>query len=218
MLIKTFKEPPIDNNDYLLIDENTKEAVLIDCSDKGIWKSIPTDYGDAKETIIGENREKIVGITLKYVLLTHGHFDHIGGLTKDINYPNVLMHKSDLDWIKNVNIYMEMMNLPKIEIPQIDGFIEDGDIITVGNSQIKVMHTPGHTEGSVCYYVDGKLFSGDTIFKEAVGRCDLPGGSFNKIVDSIENKIFKLPEETEIFPGHGKPTTVGWEKVHNQFM
>ena len=88
----------------------------------------------------------------------------------------------------------------------------------MGNIEIKVIHTPGHTQGGVCFYVDGKLFSGDTIFRESVGRCDLPGGNFNQIVESIEQKLFVLPEDTVIYPGHGKTTTVGWEKEHNSYM
>ena len=103
-------------------------------------------------------------------------------------------------------------------IPKIDILVNDGDILKLGNLEIKVIHTPGHTQGSVCYLADDKLFSGDTIFRESVGRCDLEGGDFNQIIESIENKIFTLPEDTLIYPGHGKMTSVGWEKVHNCFM
>ena len=123
-----------------------------------------------------------------------------------------------MDWVSRVNEYMPMMGMPEMTVPKIDVFVEDGDIITLGNTEIKVIHTPGHTQGGVCYYVGNVLFSGDTIFRESVGRCDLPGGNFDQIVNSIENKIFKLPGETAIYPGHGKPTTVAWEKVHNSYM
>ena len=88
----------------------------------------------------------------------------------------------------------------------------------LGKTNIKVIHTPGHTQGGVCYLINGKLFSGDTIFREAVGRCDLEGGNFKQLVKSIEDKIFILPEHTEIYPGHGSTSTVGWEKVHNKFV
>jgi glyoxylase-like metal-dependent hydrolase (beta-lactamase superfamily II) len=111
-----------------------------------------------------------------------------------------------------------MIGMPTMEIPKIDRHVVDGEIIKLGNSEIKVIHTPGHTQGGVCFYTEGSLFSGDTIFRESVGRCDLPGGDFNQIVDSIEQKVFELPDETVIYPGHGKTTTVGWEKVHNSFM
>ena len=97
---------------------------------------------------------------------------------------------------------------------RVDIELEDGDEI----ADFKVIHTPGHTQGGVCYLVRDAIFSGDTIFRESVGRCDLEGGDFDTLVESIENKIYTLPEETNIYPGHGKPTTIGWEKLHNRFL
>ena len=225
MIIKTFIEPPIENNNYLIIDEETRDAALVDCSAFDIWNKVPYTKGNVAATSAGENRQEINNINLKYILLTHGHFDHIAGIKPiDAPIPNaeyrpyVLMHKSDMDWVNRVNEYMPMMGMPEITVPQIDRFIEDGEIIKLGNLEISVIHTPGHTQGGVCYYVENSLFSGDTIFKESVGRCDLPGGDFDKIVESIKTKIFTLPDNTLIYPGHGKPTSVGWEKEHNFFM
>lgn len=202
MIVKNFIEPPIDNNNYLIIDEESKEAALIDCS--AVDDDIRAEL-------------KAQGATLKYILLTHGHFDHIAGLRPNFNVP-VLMHHKDLDWVRKVNNYLPLMGMPEMTVPKIDKYIEDGEIIKLGNLDIKVIHTPGHTQGGVCYYVDGKLFSGDTIFRESVGRCDLEGGDFDQIVESIENKIFTLPPETLIYPGHGRMTSVEWEKEHNRFM
>lgn len=204
MLIKSFVKPPIDNNNYLIIDELSKEAALIDCScfDDEIITEIEEHY-NAK---------------LKYVLLTHGHFDHITGINDLDEDVKVLMHKADMEWIKELNTYLPMVGMPTMKTPRIDDFIEDGEVIKLGNLEIKVIHTPGHTQGGVCYLIDNNLFSGDTIFKESVGRCDLPGGNFDQIVESIENKIFTLSKDTMIYPGHGKTTTVGWEKEHNMFM
>ena len=205
MIIKTFVEPPIDNNNYLIIDEETKEAALIDCS--------------SIDDRIDEEIEK-QGANLKYILLTHGHFDHIAGIRPNRfkNNPQIVMHKADLDWLNNANQYLPMFGMPEITIPKVDIFVEDGDTIQLGSLEIKVLHTPGHTQGGVCYLVDGNLFSGDTIFREAVGRCDLEGGNFNQIVESIENKIFTLPPKTVIYPGHGNITSVEWEKEHNRFL
>ena len=202
MIIKTYIEGPIENNNYLIIDEQTKEAALIDCS--AVSEQIELDI-------------KRNNATLKYILLTHGHFDHIAGI-EPTNTAEVLMHESDMGLVNNVNTYLPMVGLPGMEIPKIDKFINDGDIIKLGELEIKVIYTPGHTQGGVCFYVDGNLFSGDTIFRESVGRCDLEGGDLDQIVESIESKIFTLPPETIIYPGHGRKTTVEWEKTHNRFL
>lgn len=202
MIIKTYIEPPIDNNNYLIIDEQSKEAALIDCS-----------------AVDDQVRKDLIehGATLKYILLTHGHFDHIAGIRPNPNV-RIVMNKEDLNWLNKANQYLPMFGIPEISIPKIDIFVNDGDIIKLGSLEIKVITTPGHTQGGVCFLVDGKLFSGDTIFRESVGRCDLEGGDFNQIIESIENKIFTLPPNTLIYPGHGRMTSVEWEKEHNNFM
>ena len=201
MIIKTFKEPPIENNNYLIIDEETKEAALIDCSfvDFNVTKSIE-EYG-AK---------------LKYILLTHGHFDHIAGIRP--NEAKIVMHENDLGILKQANNYLPLFGIPEITIPKIDIFIKDGDVIKLGSIDIKVIHTPGHTQGGVCYLINDVLFSGDTIFRESVGRCDMEGGDFDQIVESIRSKIFTLPDNITIYPGHGPSTNVKWEREHNRFL
>ena len=203
MIIKSFILPPIENNNYLIIDEESKEAALVDCS-------------CIDDSILLELKKQ--NATLKYVLLTHGHFDHIGGLNELPSNVKVLMHVGDKEWIEQVNTYLPMVGMPSMDVPKIDEYINDNEIIKLGNLEIKVIHTPGHTQGGICYYVEGNLFSGDTIFKESVGRCDLPGGNFDQIVESIEQKIFTLPKDTIIYPGHGKPTTVEWEIEHNTYL
>ena len=203
MIIKTFIEPPIENNNYLIIDEESKEAALVDCS-------------SYDENILLELKK--YQAELKYILLTHGHFDHIGGLNDMPEGVKVLMHDADLDWVMSVNEYLPMIGMPSMDVPKIDEYIKNNDIIKLGNLEIKVIHTPGHTQGGCCFYVDGNLFSGDTIFRESIGRCDLPGGDFNQIIKSIQEKIFTLPENTTILPGHGKTTTVAWEKENNSYM
>ena len=208
MILKTFIEPPIENNNYVIIDEETRKGALIDCS-------------HFDEQILDFLKEK--NAELEYILLTHGHFDHIAGIVEFLSSgklskkPQIYLHKDDLKQIEKSNQYMSLFGLPDIQIPVIDKYVEEGEIIKLGNLNIKVLHTPGHTQGGVCYSVDDILFSGDTIFKESVGRCDLDGGDFLQIVESIKNKIFTLPENTVIYSGHGSSTTVGWEKVHNQF-
>lgn len=199
MIIETFIEPPIGNNNYLLIDEETKEAVLIDCS-----------HVDNKIT---ETIDKY-GATLKAILLTHGHFDHIAGIRNNPDV-DVYMHKNDIDRVSEANIYLQMFGCPSITIPTITKYINDGDEIKIGNMIFKVIHTPGHTQGGVCYLIEDKLFSGDTIFRESVGRCDLDGGDSVQLSESIQDKIFTLSNDITIYPGHGKTTSVKWEKEHN---
>ena len=201
MILKIFREPPIDNNNYLLIDEESKEAVLIDCS--------------AVDTGVNEELKK-TGAKLKYILLTHGHFDHVAGIRH--TDAKIVMHENDIRILNQTNLYLPAFGIPEITIPKIDIYIKDNDILTIGKHEIKVIHTPGHTQGGVCYLIDNMLFSGDTIFRESVGRCDLEGGDFVQIVESIKTKIFTLPEDIKIYPGHGSPTNVAWEKVHNHFM
>jgi len=201
MILKTFTEPPIENNNYLLIDEDSKEAALIDCS------------------VVDEDVERAIqeaGAELKYILLTHGHFDHVAGIRPGT--AKVVMHKNDLPILKQANQFLPMFGMSRITIPDIDIFISDGDIIKLGNTELSVIHTPGHTQGGVCYLTGGILFSGDTIFRESVGRCDMEGGDFEQIKESITTRIFTLPDETVIYPGHGSSTNVKWEKEHNMFL
>ena len=201
MILKTFKEPPIDNNNYLLIDEKSKEAVLVDCSSVDVSVREELAQFDAK---------------LKYILLTHGHFDHVAGIRP--NDAKIVMNENDLKILNQANMYLPAFGISEITIPKVDIFVKDGDVLKLGEHEIKVIHTPGHTQGGVCYLIEDMLFSGDTIFRESVGRCDLEGGNFNQIVESIQSKIFTLPEHITIYPGHGKSTSVAWEKEHNQFM
>ncbi len=205
MIIKQFIAGPLENNMYLLVDEGTKEAVLIDAT-----ALIPEITDTVKE----------LGADVKYILLTHGHFDHIMGLNelKEALGAEVVINKNDLVLSDNINQFTRMFNQPDSKPPVYEKFVDDGDTITVGNMNIKVISTPGHTEGGVCYLVDDNLFSGDTLFRESVGRTDLWGGNFKKLSDSVKNKLFKLDDDIKVFPGHGPMTTIGYEKVHNEII
>lgn len=201
MIIKTFTAGPIDANNYLLIDG--EEAVLIDCS-------------EVKPEILKE----IEGKKLKYILLTHGHFDHVLGINgmREKTGAKVLVNKNDVVRIEESASIMRTFGVQGVETPHADGFINDGDIIEFGDTKIKAIATPGHTEGGICYLVDGKLFSGDTLFKNTVGRCDLAGGNFQKLSDSVKNKLFTLNENTVVYPGHGPETTINFEKQYNEII
>jgi glyoxylase-like metal-dependent hydrolase (beta-lactamase superfamily II) len=207
MIIRTFVAGPVEANNYLVADEATKEAVLIDCSE------FNQEILDAVEDL---------GVRVEYILLTHGHFDHVLGaneMSAMLDAP-VLIHKADLGWLENVNTTLGMFNMPDAEIPQVNGFVEDGQVISTVSPElsIKVIHTPGHTEGSVCYQIGDKIFTGDTLFLETVGRTDLPGGDFRKLKNSVENILFALDENTVVYPGHGKSTVIGHEKDYNEII
>lgn len=205
MILTTFVEPPLDNNNYLLIDESAKEAVLFDCS-------------CYDEKIVELLKSK--GVSLKYILLTHAHFDHILGIEKMVEATGakVVLHKDDENLLNNLNSYGFMLGLPEVNIPKVDLFVTEDEILTIGSLEIKALHTPGHTLGGVSYFVGNMLFSGDTLFQESVGRTDLEGGSFETLEESIRNKLFTLPEDVTVYPGHGPMTTVGHEKKYNSYI
>jgi len=204
MIIKYWQAGILGANNYLLINEKRKEALMIDCS----------EYTEQLENELNNYNAE-----LKYILLTHGHFDHVMGINKTKQaHPKtkVFAHIGDKNLIESIQEFMQKYGMfEEVEVPRIDEYIQEGSIL---NGQVKIIHTSGHTQGSVCYLIDDNLFSGDTIFLEAVGRTDLDGGSFKEIKSNIENKIFTLDENIKIFPGHGEFTTVKHEKENNRFL
>lgn|SRR5574344_610581 len=202
MIIKQFKAGPIDANNYIVFDKSTREAILIDCS-------------EVKDEILGAIKD--LNAKVKHIILTHGHFDHVLGVNdmKKILNCDVMLHEADYELIQHIYDFAEEFQLKNIKIPQIDKFLQDGDTIKFGTSTIKVIHTPGHTKGSVCYLIEDDLFSGDTLFKECVGRTDLPGGSYDEIKHSVRDVLFTLHDKVVVHPGHGIMSTIGHEKKFN---
>ena len=205
MRFETVVVGSLETNCYLVYCSKTKECVVI-------------DPGADAEKIF----RAIAESELKPVLLvnTHGHVDHIGanGDIKDrLNIP-LCIHKSDSAMLESILQSALGLLLGARQSPPPDRFLEDGDVIEFGARRLDVIHTPGHSEGSISLKGDGLLISGDTLFCGGVGRTDLPGGSWEKLVDSIQKKILTLPEETIVLPGHGPSTTVGQEKNDNPFI
>lgn len=205
MILKKFILGTLENNNYLLIDDSSKEAVLIDCTQAS---------NDIEKTLEEHNAN------LKYILLSHGHFDHVLGVNyfRDKYHCKVLMHESDKLLLDSIKDSVKMFGMPPAEKQKVDAYINENDVIKFGNNEIKVIHTPGHTQGGVCYLIDGELFTGDTLFFECVGRTDLPGGNFTQLKSGIEEKLFTLDERINVYPGHGPSSTIGHEKSNNQFL
>lgn len=202
MQIKTILTGQIQENCYLVWDENNI-AMLIDPGDDA-WK--------IKEEIKKQN------LQVEKIVLTHGHYDHVGAVNaiKEATGAKVLAFQKEKPLIEDDKMSLGFFIGDRYTKPQIDFYITEQDTILCGNIQFQVLHTPGHTEGSMCLYTDGVLFTGDTIFQNSVGRCDFPTGNLQKLLDSIQNRIFKFPKNTVIYSGHGNQTTVGEEMEHNE--
>jgi glyoxylase-like metal-dependent hydrolase (beta-lactamase superfamily II) len=203
MIIKTFVAGFLENNMYLILDETSKKGVLVDATE-----CLPEIVEAAKE------------YDIEYIMLTHGHFDHIMGLNdlKEALNAKAVINENDIIVSENVNEFTKLFNMPDCVPPKYELFVKDGDEIKSGNLIFKVITTPGHTEGGVCYLIDDKLFSGDTLFRGSVGRTDLFGGNFKKLSDSIKNKLFKLDDKIKVYPGHGPETTIEYEKQYNEIL
>ncbi|MDD4689348.1 MAG: MBL fold metallo-hydrolase [Eubacteriales bacterium] len=191
MNVKRFPIGEYVENCYMLTTEESSEAILIDPGD-GVQKVI--DFANSQQ------------LDIKTVLITHGHFDHTNGL-------------KDLKNAFDCTVYMNKLDLPLVtDAHLVDEDVKDGDNFKLGNYTIKAITTPGHSLGGVCYICDNMLFSGDTLFKGSIGRTDLLGGNYDVLINSIESKLFILPDEIEVFPGHGFSSTIGIEKRTNPFF
>jgi hydroxyacylglutathione hydrolase len=205
MFLDTVVVGLLQENSYVVACEETKEAVIID----------PGAEADRIYRVV-----TFQGFTLKYVLNTHGHVDHVGGVADIIEQTGVpfLMHADDLDLIEGIERDPLQMYLNAKAPPRPDRFLHDGDIITVGKIEFQVLHTPGHTPGSVCFLTAKTLFSGDTLFANSIGRADLPGGSYEQLLTSIREKLLPLDDDVRVYSGHGRATTIGSERKFNPFF
>lgn len=211
MKYQSFTFNPVQENTYLLWDEQTLEAAIVDT---GAW--------DRQEEQSLAGSIEALGLKLKYVLQTHAHFDHTFGLPFVHRTYGLkpIFHKDEAD------VYRQMPSMAARfglnmggGMPAIGQLLSDGDELLLGTTAVRLIHTPGHTPGSSVFYIPdaGLLFSGDTLFRESIGRTDLPGGSYKDELDSIKNKLFCLPDDTVVLTGHGPSTTIGWEKQNNPY-
>ena len=212
MLTKAFTFNPVGENTYLIWDEESREAAIIDAG-----MSNNRENAIISEFITKEN------LQLKYALQTHMHFDHIWGLSyiQDTYGLKPLCHAAEESIYRDVPEMTSMFRLSmNWNLPVVERYINEGDTFQLGNTTIKVLYTPGHTPGGLSYYIESAhtLFTGDTLFKGSIGRTDLPGGNLSVEIDSIKNKIITLPSETIIYSGHGPESNIGWELKNNPYL
>jgi hydroxyacylglutathione hydrolase len=198
---------PLQCNCSIIGDESTREAMVIDPGD---------DIADVQALIQKHN------LRVKQIVITHAHIDHVGGAMKlrAATGAPILINENDHGLLQLLDVqaaWLGMQDPGKVDVADSLGEL---DKVQAGSLTANVLHTPGHTEGSICLYFPDqqKLIAGDTLFAGSIGRTDLPGGSFDKIIRSIRGKLLALPDETAVIPGHGPLTTIGEEREHNPFL
>ena len=196
---------PLFSNCYIIYDDKVKQGAII-------------DPGDDADKIL--KRVKELDISIKYILATHGHFDHVGGvasLRRELKV-EFLAHKGDFFFLEDGENSARRWGIDIEQPPKPDRFIKDGDKIKIGSFELEVIHTPGHSPGGVSFLFDRMLFGGDTLFQGSIGRTDFRQGSFEEISESIKSRLYTLPDDTIVYTGHGPITTIGDEKRFNAFV
>lgn len=205
IIFETLTVGPLEVNCYILGSKKDHNAIVIDAGGN------PVEILDFL---------KKHNLTLQYILNTHAHFDHVGGVRslQDSTGAKFLLHSGDIPLLNYLDDQTHTFGMPSIPLPTVDRPLVDNEEIPLGDEVLRVIHTPGHSPGSVCFLIDNAVFVGDTLFAGSIGRTDLYGGSYVKIINSIKTCLFTLGDSVIVYPGHGLPTTIGEEKQHNPFF
>jgi glyoxylase-like metal-dependent hydrolase (beta-lactamase superfamily II) len=204
LIIKELAVGPLMENCYILGCEETKEAAVID----------PGAEADRILLSLAEST-----LTAKYIINTHGHFDHVGANRKlhDATGADILIHPLDAPMLNQIAAGASAWGLSGDDSPAPARTLEENDTVIFGSITLQVIHTPGHTPGGISLYTAGHVFVGDALFAGSIGRTDLPGGDYQTLIASIRTKLFALPDDVKVYSGHGPVTTIGWEKRSNPF-
>ena len=208
MIIDRVVVSPFATNCYIVGSEASKQGIII-------------DPGDEAEAILG--RVADLELDIKLIVLTHGHIDHVGALkaVKETSGAEMAIHADDAKSLRGLRGFLQSVLVPGLSYPvppPPERLLQDGDSLDVSDLCFKVLHTPGHTPGGICLLGEGVVFSGDTLFNYGIGRTDLPGGSYHRLMESIRTRLLVLPDNTIVYPGHGPKTTVGTERAGNPFL
>ena len=205
MIIKELVVGPLMANCFIFGCQKTKEAVVID----------PGGDADRIKMILDDLK-----LQIKYIINTHGHFDHVSGngQLKEATGVDILIHPLDAPMLSRLSSNAAIFGVSVDNSPPCDRTIEEGETISFGEHTLEVIHTPGHTPGGISLFTDGIVFVGDTLFAGSIGRTDFPGGDFDTLISSIQNKLFKMHDDIRVFSGHGPETTIGRERQYNPFV
>ena len=207
MILEMLTVGPFQENCYVIGDESSGAGAVIDPGDEAVRIALLVEQ---------------TGLQVEQIVITHAHIDHVGAvaaLVDEYSCP-VLMHAEAESMLEQLPTQAMMMGLRFGKVPKVDRYVEDHEVLTVGELELHSLYTPGHAPGHLAFYVEGEgmVLSGDALFAGSVGRVDLPGGSMEVLMRSIEQRLFTLPDETRVYPGHGPPTTIGEEKMNNPFV
>ncbi len=205
MIVKPLEVGPLASNCYIVGSEQTKEGMIV-------------DPGADAPVILKKVKE--LKLNIKYIVLTHGHFDHIGALSevKEATGAEVAIHEADADSLGDSAFVATQWGLHCPEPPSPDRLLKGGDSLDISELHFLVLHTPGHTPGGICLYGEGMVFTGDTLFNFGIGRYDLLGGDYTLLMKSLITKLMVLPDNTKVYPGHGPTSTIGAERRGNPFL